>query len=159
MAKQVELGEVGQAITDIVQKNMSKYYPNSRQMRTALTRIGVLLDSLTKQNITQQQIVDTGRLLNSIMYEINMSQRNKSVLRFGSKGVPYAAIHEFGGNFTDQMRRAMFANLRAQGKLGRNPVKKNVIQGRKFMARPYLRPAVERATPEIRRILKSVMSM
>lgn len=57
----------------------------------ALDRIGQRIVTTTKTNIRKQGLVDTGRLMNSIM-----AKRRGKTLTVGSFGVPYAALHEFG---------------------------------------------------------------
>lgn len=110
-------------------------------MKAALTRAAILIITQAKLNVRRKRIVDTGRLLNSLRYEfIRPTEGSDIRLLIGSFGVPYAAIHEFGGVFTDRQRRAMFANLRDQGKLG-NSKNKGVIKGKRFGKRPYLTPA------------------
>lgn len=108
-----------------------------------MLRIGLLLEAETKLNIRRKGIIDTGRLLNSIRTEF-YTRGDVVGVRVGSFGVPYAAMHEFGGAFTDRQRRAMFASLRDRGRLGANrkTVDKGVIQGSRFRDRPYIRPAV-----------------
>jgi phage gpG-like protein len=58
-------------------------------------RIGAMLTLQTKKNIKGHSLIDTGRLINSIGTEI-MSSRKGFVLKYGSFGVDYAAVHEFG---------------------------------------------------------------
>lgn len=139
-----------------IKKHLEKYGPDSPELKEALIRIGLLLENEAKLNARRQGIVDTGRLINSIRSEFFRTKTSAGI-RFGSFGVPYAAMHEFGGPFTDRQRRAMFASLRDRGKLG--PVRqpgKGIIQGNRFTARPYLRPSLVKNAPRIRDILASI---
>lgn len=143
MARSVPLTGLGQELERRIARRMRKFEPKQPEMKEAMLRIGFLLESEAKLNIRRQGIIDTGRLFNSIRSEFY--ERGSIVgVRVGSFGVPYASLHEFGGNFTDRQRRAMFASLRERGRLGPRRIgpDKGVIQGGRFLARPYLRPAV-----------------
>lgn len=120
--------------------------PGSAAMQEALTRAGLIITARAKMNVRRLGIIDTGRLLNSIRYEL-YTTGNAAGVRVGSFGVPYAAMHEFGGPFSERQRRAMFAAMRRRG--GPPRPSKNVIQGSHFRARPYLRPAVKASAGQI----------
>ena len=124
---------------------------NDREAKQRLTRIGLLLENQTKINIRRQGIVDTGNLLNSIQSRV-ATRENRAIISYGSFGVAYAGIHEFGGPFTDRMRRAMFAKLNARGA----PPKpgKGIIQGGFIKARPYIRPSIIQQRRRILQILR-----
>ena len=124
---------------------------NDRDAKKRLTRIALLLENQTKINIRRQGIVDTGNLLNSIQSRV-ASRQNSAIITYGSFGVVYAGIHEFGGPFTDRMRRAMFARLNARGA----PPKpgKGIIQGGFIRARPYIRPSIIQQRRRIIQILR-----
>lgn len=139
-----------------IKARIGRFQPDDPAMREAMLRIGLLVEAEAKLNIRRKGIIDTGRLLNSIRSEFYRS-KDKAGIRIGSFGVPYAAMHEFGGPFTDKQRRAMFASLRDRGKLG--PVRqqgKGVIQGGRFMERPFIRPAVEKHKSRIIDIIRSL---
>lgn len=109
--------------------------PESPEMQAAFHKIGMTIQARARMNITRLGMVDRGSLRESIQYKLT-----DDGLSVGSFGVRYAAIHEFGGPFTARMRRAMFATMRRRG--GPERPSKGVIQGGRFRARPYLRPAV-----------------
>lgn len=143
MADQIPLDGLSAEIERRILKRIRSFDPDDPKLKGALFRIGLLLETEAKQNIRRKGIIDTGRLLNSIRMELFKTPSSAGV-RVGSFGVPYAAQHEFGGPFTDPQRRAMFASLRDRGRLAgpvRNPGK-GIIQGNRFVARPYLRPAL-----------------
>ena len=141
MAK-VLLKNLGDEIERRILVRIQKLNPDSLEMREALLRIGILLETEMKFNIRRKQIVDTGRLLNSIRHVLYRRGESVAGVQVGSYGVPYAAQHEFGGPFTDLQRRAMFASMRRSGKLQRGRASKGVIRGNTFVARPFLRPAL-----------------
>ena len=117
--------------------------PDSKSIRAAFHKVGMAVQREAIMNATRQGIVDTGSLRAHIGYEFFRDGATSGV-RVGVFGVKYAALHEFGGPFTDRMRRAMFASLRRRGKLApgsRNRHSKGVIVGGYFRARPYLLPA------------------
>jgi len=158
MPETVRLENIGTELEARIRRRIKGFDIGDPKIKQALFRIGLLIEAETKQNIRRKGIIDTGRLLNSIKSEIY--QRRDSVgVRVGSFGVPYAAQHEFGGPFTDPQRKAMFASLRDRGQLG--PVRtpgKGVIQGSRFMARPFLRPAVESTKGRIISIIRGLIS-
>lgn len=153
MAK-VQLRNLGDELERRVIERLKRLNPNSLELREALLRIGIMLETEIKFNIRRKQIVDTGRLLNSIKHELYIKGTTAGV-QVGAFGVPYAAQHEFGGPFTDHQRRAMFASLRRTGKLQRQKANKGVIRGNTFAARPFMRPAVRVLQPRIIDILRS----
>lgn len=142
MAKEIPLNKLGDELELRIRKYIRSFDVENPRVNEALLRIGLLLEAEVRQNIRRKGIIDTGRLLNSIRHEI-YKKRDSVGVKVGSFGVPYAGMHEFGGPFTDPQRKAMFASLRERGKLGpsRQPGKGVVVGGR-FMARPYLRPAL-----------------
>jgi phage gpG-like protein len=129
-----------------------RYVFSDADAKKRLTRIALLLENQTKINIRRQGIVDTGNLLNSIQSRV-VAREHRAIISYGSFGVAYAGLHEFGGPFTDRMRRAMFAKLRARGA----PPKpgKGIVQGGYIRARPYIRPSLIQQRRRILEILKA----
>lgn len=128
--------------------------PSSPRFKAALFRIGTLIRNRAVAKITEQGAVDEGFLRASIAFKIE-SSGDISTVTVGAFGVKHARIVEFGGAFTDQMRKAMFASFRNQGKPKRPG--KGIISGGFYRARPYLGPAVRQSRGEVKGILKSVM--
>ncbi len=122
-----------------LQVRVTESAPNSPKLKEALTRIGLYVTASAKIEARRQGIIDSGRLINSLRYEFFQIGEVQGI-HVGSFGVPYAAIHEFGGTFTDAMRKAMFANIAKRGRKGKPS--KNIIVGNRFKARPYLRPSI-----------------
>lgn len=146
MAKKIE------ALIKRIRAKTKRYRFNNSESQERLVRIALLLENQTKLNIRRQGIVDTGNLLNSIQSSV-VANETSAIIQYGSYGVVYAALHEFGGPFTDRMRRAMFAKLRA-----RNAPKKpgkGLVKGGMMKARPYIRPSVIQQRRRILEILKS----
>lgn len=138
----IPLKNLGDELERRIARRIRKYQPDSPELREAMLRIGFLVETQAKLNIRRHGAIDTGRLFNSIRSEFYQLGTRAGV-RVGSFGVPYASLHEFGGTFTARQRRAMFASLRDRGRLGPGKgVDKGVVQGNRFMARPYLRPAI-----------------
>ena len=116
--------------------------PNSPAMEIALKKVGLIVVSQAKLNLRARGMVDSGRLINSLRFEFFKPDSGEGTgFRIGSFGVPYAALNEFGGPFRPDMRRAMFASLRATGRIDRGYQPKGVIQGGSYIARPFLRTA------------------
>lgn len=130
--------------------------PFHPQFRAALFQIGTTIRNKAVSIITREGAVDEGVLRASISFEI---QANKGISRVivGAFGIKYARLVEYGGAFTDQMRKAMFASLRDQGKLNRKYTPKGIIVGKRYRARPYIGPAVTQTRGEVRGILKDVI--
>lgn len=124
----------------------------SLDTKKKLIRIATLVTTSAKLNIRKHRMIDSGNLLKSIAYDL-AQDGDTSTLIVGSYGVKYAAMNEFGGVFTDRMRRAMFAKMRALGKKPKQG--KGVIIGDRWTARPYLRPAIRDNIQNILRILSS----
>ena len=153
MADNVPMTGLGLEIERRILARIGKFGPDSPELREALLRIGLLVEAEAKITARRKGIVDTGRLINSIRHELYRTRTTAGV-RVGSFGVPYAAMHEFGGPFTDRQRKAMFASLRDRGKLG--PVRKEgkgIIQGNRFVARPFLRPSIIKHKSRIAEII------
>ena len=119
--------------------------------RSALVRIGMLLESQAKLNARRKAIADTGLLINSIKYDI-VDKNGGAVIQVGTPGIKYGMINEFGGPFTDEMRKAMFASFRDRGKGKR--ASKGVIVGKQWLPRPYIRPALVQQRDRIIDILR-----
>jgi len=134
-----------------IRKQTRRYVMSDKDTKEKLTRIALLLENQTKLNVRRQGIVDTGNLLNSIQSRV-ISNKNTATISYGAFGVKYAAIHEFGGPFTERMRKAMFAKFRERGKPYRPG--KGIIEGGYVRARPYIRPSLIQQRKRILEILK-----
>lgn len=155
MAEVVRLPDLGAAIQSRLNIKLAKMKPDSPEMRRLLTTIGLRLVQETKLNVRKEGIIDTGNLFNSIQMRIQETPSGNK-LSAGAYGVPYAAIHEFGGaDMGPRQRAAMFARLREEGKIGRPG--KGVVFGGTFRARPYLRPAFQKVTQDLDRMLRNLI--
>ena len=112
--------------------------PGSPIIRLALTKAALLISNQAKINARRKGIVDTGRLLNSIRFEFARGEEASGGIRvlIGSFGIPYAAMHEFGGRYPASQMRAMFASFE-----GRKKPSKGILVNGFLKRRPYLRPA------------------
>lgn len=130
-----------QSLVDAINERRRAMDPDSAETKAAFARIGAVLQAKIIMNIRSKGIVSSGTLLNSIRFE---PYREGEIvgIRVGSFGVKYAAMHEFGGAFTDRMRRAMFYSFRLRGR-DKEKKDKNVIRGGFFHSRPFLRPAID----------------
>lgn len=157
MTTQVPLTGLAMEIERRILVRMRRFEPGSPDLKAAMLRIGFLVEAQAKLNIRRIGMIDTGRLFNSIRSEFYQHGDTRVGIRVGSFGVPYASLHEFGGTFTDRQRRAMFAALRDRGKLGPGRgIDKGVVQGGRFMDRPYLRPAIRTHTGRILDIIRDM---
>lgn len=128
--------------------------PNGQEYRAALFRIGSLMRNRAVAIITKEGAVDEGILRASISFKIESSS-DISRLIVGAFGIKYARMVEYGGAFTDQMRKAMFASFRDRGK-PRKPGK-GIISGGRYQARPFIGPAARQSLPEVKGILKDLI--
>lgn len=121
----------------------------------AFVRIGTILQSQIKLNIRQQGLIDTGTLLNSIRYEL-ISEGGKSGVRFGSYGVKYAAVHEYGFKGIVTRRSHTRTITQAFGK--RIPARPVTVRSHSaklnVRKRPYIRPAIQKHKTQILEILR-----
>lgn len=143
-----------------VEAKIKAAQPDSAKLRTALTRIGVLLTAQTTINVRQKRLIDTGRLINSIRYEF-FKEENVSGIRVGSFGVPYAAVHEFGYHGIVQVREHLRLMNKAFGKDVKEPRKIKVgghSARRNIPARSYLRPAVRKHADKVIDILREALT-
>lgn len=126
---------------------------DSPTLNAALVRAGTLLMSEMRIQAGRQKIINSGRLLNSISYEVS-----GDTLTVGSRGIRYAAMNEFGGEMTPQQVKAMFYYMRLGG--GRTPrPSKGVVTVRKdgsgfWKERPFIRPALKKQRENIVKILR-----
>jgi hypothetical protein len=155
LAGKKPLKEMAAELERRIRARISKFEPNSPELKAALYRIGFLIEAEAKLNIRRQGAIDTGRLINSVQTTV-YQQGSRAGVRVGPRGVPYAAMNEFGGPFTDRQRRAMFASLRERGKLGRAYAPKGVIVGGRYRERPYMRPAVLKHKRRIIEIIRDL---
>jgi phage gpG-like protein len=146
-----------QLVIDRLKVMRERMSPDNPAVKASLTRAALLIINQAKIEIRRKRMVDTGRLLNSLKFEFYRPDTGGIGVELGSFGVPYAALHEFGGRFTPAMRRAMFADLRERGRLRKNSKGKGVIQGGRFQARPFLRPAYAKHKDKVTELLQEVI--
>lgn len=116
-------------------KNLEKSIePSSPALKRSLADVGNLIANQAKLNIRAHGLIDTGRLINSIRWQIIQKDQGQE-LQVGSFGVPYARRWEYG--FQGDVR------VRSHERR----LKNKVINVREHMRRvnlpgkPYLRPA------------------
>jgi phage gpG-like protein len=162
-------------------KNTIRKIISKPQLYRALTRVGMLLEYKTKENIVRKGLVDHGYLLNSIKYTVDLNDTGGTVT-IGSYGVKYAAIHEFGGDIYPRRARALTIPVAPWAKYhrardfdlvrigsilvdpkkakGKIPIPKDAIGFRlakkvTMPERSYMRAAIDQSLPRIIRILSS----
>lgn len=113
-----------------------------------LSRIALLLENQTKLNVRRQRLVDTGNLLNSIRAEWRARSSTEATIEWGSYGVRYAAVHEYGfqGNviIPEHVRRSAKGNAH---------VVKQHSRFVRFQPRPYIRPSLVQHRQKILKLL------
>lgn len=111
-------------------------------MRHTGVVIGETLKNTAKLTALRKGIKDSGNLINHIEYELKENSRGMQII-LGVSGTVYARINEYGGRFTENMRKAMFAKFAELNKKRRSGKEdNNVIIADTWRARPYLRPAI-----------------
>lgn len=141
-------------------QDMSKAFTGKEKLKAALTRIGVLVSSQAKLNIRAQRLIDTGRLLNSIHYEL-FEHGDKRGVAIGSQGIPYAKVHEFGYHGAVQMKAHLRMMTKAFGKEVKSPRQIQVRAHARFInirARPYLFPSLHKHQATIIDILRGAIT-
>jgi phage gpG-like protein len=106
-----------------------------------------LLEAEMLQNIRTKSglKVRSGALLNSIGASKKVTENSDGTIsgEIGPQGIPYAAIHEFGGQTKPhQIKPRNAAALRFMGNAGPQFAKFVNHPGSKIPARPYMRPAL-----------------
>jgi phage gpG-like protein len=132
--------------------------PDSPQLKAALTRIGATISAEATLNVRRRGLIDTGRLINSIKFELFV-ENNVQGVKVGSYNVPYAAIHEFGFQGSVSVRSYSRTLTQVFGKRV-NPRIVDVRPHERFMripARSYLRPAVQKYNNMIIDVLRQAM--
>lgn len=116
-------------------KNLEKSLsPDSPALRRSLADVGNLIANQAKLNIRAHSLIDTGRLINSIRWQILRRQQGQE-LQVGSFGVPYARRWEFG--FKGDVRvKAHERSLKDRVTSVREHMRSVNLPGK-----PYLRPA------------------
>lgn len=114
-----------------------KYNFGDQNMRERLSRIALLLENQTKLNVRSQRLVDTGNLLNSIRSEWRAMSPDTAVIEWGSYGVKYAAVHEYG--FQGSVNIPAYSRRTPSG--GSTTVRPH-SRFVNFRPRPYIRPAL-----------------
>ena len=146
-------------IIERLQVTGKRLAPNSPHMKEAMTRIGMQISSIAKLNVKRQNLIDTGRLLNSIRYEFFRDGEVNGV-RIGSFNVPYAAIHEFGYRGLQTVPGHVRTITQAFGR----PIDPRKVSIAAFTrtvnvtARPYLIPAVNASRTFIVDTLRAALS-
>lgn len=98
---------------------------------------GLVVERRMKENITKQNLIDTGNLRASVSAE----PEGTGVIGIGPRNVIYAAIHEFGGVIRAREAKA----LRFKTDDGAWHTVKSVT----IPARPYARPALDEHVQEV----------
>ena len=132
-----------------INAKVSQFDLNDRDTAEKLHRIALMLENQTKINVRRQGLVDTGNLLNSIRSAVNIRD-DEATIEYGSFGVRYAAVHEFGfvGNVSVRSH-----NRRTRS--GQTTVRQH-NRNVNIKARPYIRPSLIQQRRFILRILREV---
>jgi phage gpG-like protein len=156
---QMTLSHNAASIIARLKERLQKLQPNNEIVKTALVQAGIIISGEAKLNIRRQGLIDTGRLLNSLRYEVEQDNV-KAMLRVGSFGVPYAAVHEFGYRGTVNIRGHRRLMVKVFGKPV-DPREIDVKPHSRFVnipERAYLRPAVQKHLPRISELLREAVA-
>lgn len=139
----------------VLEKRRKDSEGDSIAIRTALTRVGLLVIAKAKLNIREHGLIDTGRLLNSLRFEFFRDSQSQGI-RIGSFGVPYAAFWEFGFKGIQNIRGHNRLITRAFGRTLKSSVVASVKPHSRSVNQPakdYLRPAYKFYKDKINQIL------
>lgn len=112
-----------------------------KDIKRILNDVGQMMSSEARMVAKREDIISTGRLINTIKHRIS-SQKNKITVTVGPVGTFYARFQELGANRNPASRAAMFARLRELGRIGDRGAKpgfSNTIH----RPRPFLKPAFD----------------
>jgi len=142
-----------------IQRRVAELQPGSPNLLDAFTRIGLYVSSLAKINVRKQNLIDTGRLINSIRYEFFKEGKTEGV-QVGSFNVPYAAVHEFGYKGIQQIREFTRVQSTAFGRpIEPRNVKVSAHSRRvNIRERAYLRPALATSNTFILDTLRTALN-
>jgi len=140
-----------------IQQRIDGLSVNSPQIRAFMQKIGAKIVLRAKQNVVRWRAVDTGRLLNSLGYRIETTT-NRIQLKVGTINtfIRYGRMTEFGGTFSPQQMRAMFAALHARGVDHKGG--KHVMIENRMPPRPFLIPAFKAVKAEMGPALRALMA-
>lgn len=130
----------------------------SREKRSIIgERIGSFLASNMKTRAGRHKIKHSGRLINSIAYEVKQ-EKDKITINAGVYGVPYARFHEYGTQNEKGTPpfRILWAILRSYQTLGRSVASKGVFdkQTGRIRARPFVEPALDKNKETILQMIR-----
>lgn len=131
-----------------LQTKTAELAPDSPRLKEAFTRIGLMVSATAKLEARRQKIGDTGRLINSIRYEL-FTKGTTTGVDIGPFGTKYAKYHEYGAVLPPNAVRAMFAAMRQRSQFrpkvaGKGVFTGNAQVGGRLKARPFMRPALAR---------------
>jgi phage gpG-like protein len=158
MASKNNLSKFEQAILARINKRVKKQRKSrfsERPMRNKAQRIGALLTLQTKKNIRGHRLIDTGRLINSIGFFASRTSEKGFILEYGSFGVKYAGVHEFGSQKTVTVPGHTRQQTHVWGKKV-DPFTVNVrtfTRKQNILEKPFIRPSVKQRRDQIIKIL------
>lgn len=129
-----------------LQDKTAELAPDSPRLKDAFVRIGLLVSATAKLEARRQRIGDTGKLINSIRYEL-FDKGTTTGVSIGPFGTHYAKYHEYGAVLPPNAVRAMFAAMRQRSQFrpqvaGKGVFTGNAKTGGRLKARPFMRPAL-----------------
>jgi hypothetical protein len=146
-----------------LQNKTAELSPDSPNLKSAFVQIGLMVVATAKLEARRQRIGDTGRLINSIRYELFTHSAALAVattsggagsksgyitgVNIGPFGTHYAKYHEYGADLPPNAVRAMFAAMRQRSQFrpqvaGKGVFTGNAKTGGHLKARPFMRPAL-----------------
>jgi len=111
-------------------------------VRDILNEIGAMMSGEARLVARKEDILNTGRLINSIKHRITEG-RNKMTVTVAPVGTFYARFQEDGARRTPASRAAMFARLRELGRIGDRGAKPG-FSPTLHRPRPFMKPAFDR---------------
>ncbi len=153
--------DIEDLLRERISRRINQFAPNSPELKKAMFRIGFLLESEIKLNVRRQRLIDTGRLLNSIRFNVKR-KGNRHTLNVGSFGVPYAQVHEFGFKGVQQIREHRRLQKTAFGRKMDPPRNVRVREHPRkvsIIARPFMGPAIKKKGPRVTQILAELFEV
>lgn len=121
----VDANNLARVLRDRINKRLSRLAADGSDMTRVMRSIGLMIETEAKLNIRaggtgpnkqSKGMIDSGALINSIFSEVQQKGPGLTNLLVGSKGVVYAAIHEFGGTIVPKRAKWLTLPLTKQAR-------------------------------------------
>lgn len=145
-------------ISERISKYLRSFEAGDPRFKEAALRVSQLIVGRAKVNIRKKGLIDTERLINSIVSKVTIQGESITEITVGSEKVPYARVLEEG--FKRSI--AVSAHSRFHEHLWSQPIVPYIVSVRgynrklRIKKRPYLRPAIRNNLTKITAIFREL---